>query len=172
MPLENRVPKNSKLAIVGGIFKGVYGDPTTGKWDFTKYAVTGTRVNNAVDFGLKMRPHYLYFFHQMNFSLSIDEGDYLTAIDTGTVPVLTLRDSTSFKSIFNYPFRMFRYFENSAVDSYHYNLNANADLLGDFQCVLQQVANLLGVDTIFAQVSMSVYEISDEPFIDAYKSGK
>lgn len=169
MAIKSEIPKGSSLSIIGGVFKAVFNDPAAGKYDFTNYKVGGDRYNVAIPLGLKMQPQYLYFFSQMNFSLSIDEGTFLTAIDPGSVPSLTVRDSTSRKPIFHSPFRLFRYFENSAIDSYHYNLNANAELIGDFQCLLDQVADLVGESEIYAQVSMSVYEIREHKFIEQYK---
>jgi hypothetical protein len=163
------IPQGSKLCVVGGVFKAVFSNPTIGKYDFTNYKVGGNRFNVAVDLGLAMNPNYLYFFHQMNFSLSIAEEDYLQAIDPGTVPTLAVKDSTNRKNIFHSPFRMFRYFENAAIDSYHFNLNANSSLVADFQCVLDQIADLVGVDPIYAQISFSVYEIREETFINKYK---
>jgi hypothetical protein len=169
MSVLSTIPKGSKLVIVGGIFKAVFGNPTIGKYDFTNYKTGGNRFNVAVPLGLYMNPNYLYFFHQMNFSLSIDEADFLTAIEPATVPTMTIRDSTTRKNIFHAPFRLFRYFENAAVDSYHFNLNANAILNADFQAVLFQVPNIIGITDLYAQVSFSVYEIADESFIREYK---
>jgi hypothetical protein len=169
MSLKSTIPKNSRLSVVGGIFKGVFNSPSAGKYDFTNYTVAGTRGNYSVPLGLNLRPNYLYFFHQLNFSLSIDEGTYLTAIDSGTVPTLTIKDSTTNKTIFNQPFRMFRYFENAAIDTFHYNLNLNDELIADFQCILNQVAEIVGVGTIYAQASLSIYEIMDHKYIEEFK---
>jgi len=169
MALKYEIPKSANLAIIGGIFKAVLNNPTVGKYDFTNYAPAGDRYNVAVDLGLKMNPSYLYFFHEMHFSLSCDEGVFLSAIDPGTVPELKVRDSTSNRSIFHSPFRLFRYFENSAVDSFHFNSNANASIIADFQAVVFQVAELVGVSDLFGQVSFSVYEITDQRYIQEYK---
>jgi hypothetical protein len=169
MSLITRIPPGSALAVVGGIFQSAFGNPTVGEYDFTNYKVGGTRFNVAIPLGLKFNPSYLYFFHQLNFSMSIDEGTFLSAIKQGTAPTLTIRDSTSRRSIFHNPFRLFRYFENLAVDSFHLNSNANAELLADFQAELVQVADLVGITQIFAQVSFSIYEIKDLKFIDDYK---
>lgn len=164
------IPKGSKLCPVGGIFKAFLGSPLPGRYDFTDYLkTTGERYNVAVDLGLKMSPNYLYFFHQLNFSLSIDEGVFLSAIEPGTVPLFYFRDSQSRKPMFESPFRLFRYYEGNAVDKYYHNLNANNILFGDFQCILSQVADLTGIDTVYAQVSASVYEIADIEFINKYK---
>lgn len=169
MPLNNKIPQNSKLAIIGGVFKGVLGSPSPGKYDFINYSVAGVLQNNAVELGLRMRPNFLYFFHQIQFSMSIPEGDFLAAIDPGTVPTLTVRESTTRNNIFYAPFRLFRYFENGAADSFHFNLNENASIIADFQAVLSQTAALIGIDTVYAQVSFSVYEITDKKFIEEFK---
>jgi hypothetical protein len=119
--------------------------------------------------GLQMSPNYLYFFHQLNFSLSIDEGTFLSAIQSGTVTTLVFRDSISRKAVFDFPIRLFRYYEGNAIDKYYHNFNANNFLYGDFQCLLSQTSDLQGIDTIYAQVSASVYEITNEKFIKEYK---
>lgn len=169
MAIKSEIPKGSALSILGGVFKSKLGDPTVGKYDFTNYREGGDRYNVAIPLGLKMRPQYLYFFSQLNFSLSIDEGVFLEAIDEGSVPTVSIKDSTTRKIIFQSPFRLFRYFENSAIDSFHFNLNANAEMIADFQCVLNQIAELVGKENIYAQVSFSVYEITDKKFIESYK---
>jgi hypothetical protein len=169
MALNTIIPQSSKLCIIGGVFKSTFGNPTVGMYDFTNYKVGGNRFNVAVDLGSALNPNYLYFFHQMNFSLSIDEGIYLRSINPATVPELSIRDSSNRKNIFHAPFRMFRYFENAAVDSFHFNLNSNAALIADFQAVLIQVAETVGVADIFAQVSFSLYEIKDNDYINNYK---
>jgi len=170
MALNNRIPQGSKLISAGGIFKAFLGSPLPGKYDFTEYlSAAGDRYNVAVDFGLSMSPNYIYFFHQLNFSLSIDEGVFLSAIDSGTVPVFSFKDSQSRKPIFEQPFRLFRYYEGNAVDRFYHNQNANNILYGDFQCILNQVVDLQGIDVVYAQVSASVYEITDDAFIKQYK---
>ncbi len=172
MPINATIPKSSHLCIVGCEFKSVLSNPTIGKYDFTNYLVGGNRINAVAPIGLKMNPSFLYYFHQMNFSLSIDEGAFLRAIDAGTVPTLEVRDSSNRKSTLYHSLRLFRYYENSALDSYHYNANTNAEFITDFQCVLDQVADLVGVTEIYAQISFSIYEITDNAFIESYKRGE
>ena len=169
MPINSIIPKSSRLCITGAIFKAVFNNPTVGKYDFTNYKVGGDRLNVSVPIGLAMNPSYLYFFHQINFSLSIDEGIFLSSISENTVPTLSVRDSTNRKNIFYAPFRMIKYLQNSALDSYHFNTNKNAEMIADFQCVLNQSADLIGVSEIYAQVSFTIYEISQHKYIDEFK---
>jgi hypothetical protein len=172
MPLTNTIPKNSHLSVIGGLFKSSFGIPAAGKYDFTNYSPGGSRYNNAVDLGIKMNPNYLYFFHQISFSLSCSEDSFLSSIDAGTVPILSIRDSSTNKNIFHAPFRMYRYFENAAVDSFHFNSNVNSRVIADFQAVLIQGAGLIGVTDLYAQVSFMLYEIADPNFIAGYKRAK
>lgn len=172
MALNSIIPKSSKLAVTGGIFIAELNNPTIGKYDFTNYKVSGNRVNASVNMALDMRPNYVYFFHEMNFTLSLDEGDFLEAIQGGTVPELSVRDSQSRNSIFKQPFRLFRYYHNAAIDQYYYNINANNFLIADFQAVIDQTAALVGVDFLYGQLSMSIYEVTKEQFIKAYKVEK
>lgn len=169
MALNYNIPKSARLAVVGGIFKAVLNNPTIGKYDFTNYAPAGSRYNVAIPLGLGLNPNYLYFFHQMGFSLSCDEGTFLSAIEPDTVPEIKIRDSTTNKSIFHAPFRLSRYFENSAVDQFFFNMNSNAVLIADFQAILQVVPALIGVSDLYGQVSFSIYEITDQRYISEYK---
>ena len=172
MPLENTIPKKSDLAVVGSIFHAVLNNPMIGSYDFTQYAPAGTRLNVAVDTGLTLNPNFLYFYHQMNFSLSIEEGVFLRTIHPATVPELTLRDSSTMKNIFHAPFRMIKYFQNAAIDAFHLNLNKSSRLIADFSCVIDQsVPELVGVTDIYAQLSLSVYEITDRNFISIFTAG-
>jgi hypothetical protein len=170
MSIRSIIPKASHLSVIGGKFHAVFGTPTVGKYDFTNYSVSGTRQNVSVDLGIRMYPGYLYFFHTMNFSLTTDEGIYLESIDTDKKPIVIVKDSTTNKNIFHAPFQMFRYYENASVDSFHFNMNANSRIVADFQAILNQVASLVGVTDIFAQLSFMLYEITDPDFITEYKS--
>jgi hypothetical protein len=145
------------------------GTPTPGLYDFTNFKnADGGKFNFAVDFGLNMSPNYLYFFHQLNFSMSIEEGAYLNAIEPDTVPILKVKDSSSNTPLIHYPLRMFRFFESTAIDCFYKNANTNARITGEFQCRLQDTADLVGLDDIYAQVSISVYEITDNDYIAKY----
>jgi hypothetical protein len=169
MGISSLIPKSAKLSVIGGIFSADLGNPNAGEYDFIQLGITGGRTNVTVPLGMSMSPSYLYFFHKMNFSLSIDESVFLQAIKPGTIPELTIRDSSNGKDLFYAPMRLFRYLENQAIDSFHFNLNSNASFIGDFQAVLVQVADLVGVQTIYAQVSLDVYEITDSKYIEIYK---
>lgn len=168
MAIMKAIPRSSRLFLIGGKFKAVLNDPTIGKYDFTNYKVGGDRVNVAVPLGLAMVPKYLYFFNKINFSLSIDEGTFLTAIEAGTVPTLSVKDFSTNKIIFGSPFRLFRYFDGNDIDSFHYNINSTGNFIGDFQCLLNQVPDLVGVQNIIAQVSFSVYEIINIKYINDF----
>lgn len=170
MALNSEIPKNSRLAIIGGKFKAVLNNPTIGKYDFINYRVGGDRYNARVDLGLDMNPEYLYFFNQLNFSLSMADDVYLKSIDASNIPEISIKDSSSSKNIFSHPFRLFRYFENSDIDFYHLNANKNSRIIADFQCVLIQVPELVGISDVYAQVAMSVYEISDHNFIRSIRN--
>jgi len=169
MAINSNIPRSGKLAVIGGIFSAELGNPNAGEYDFIQLGISGGRTNVTVPLGMDMSPNYLYFFHKMNFSLSIDESVFLQAIKAGTIPELTIRDSSNLKNIFIAPMRLFRYLENQSIDSFHFNLNANASFVADFQAVLVQVADLVGVQTIYAQVSFDVYEITDSKYIEIYK---
>ena len=169
MAINSKIPRSGKLSVIGGLFSADLGNPNAGEYDFIQLGIAGGRQNTLVKLGLAMQPNYLYFFHKMNFSMSIPEGVFLQAIKPSTIPVLTVRDSTNIKNLFYAPIRLFRYLENQAIDSYVFNLNSTAEFIADFQAVLIQVADLVGVQTIYAQVSFDVYEITDSGYIEGYK---
>lgn len=172
MALTSFVPRDAGLNIIGGSFIANFGLPTPGKYDFTNYVNgAGVKVNAQVELGLYLRPNYLYFFHQLNFSLSIDSGVYLRAIDPGSTPKLIIKEDSN-RSIFNAPIKLFKYFDNSAVDFYYKNLKSKAKVLADFDCILIQVPELVGIGTIYGQISLTVYEIMNETFIRQYERGE
>jgi hypothetical protein len=168
--IKTIIPASSKLYIAGGVFVSSLNNPTIGFYDFTNRLTAGNRDNVAVALGMAMSPNYLYYFHQMNFSLSIDESAFLAAIKAGTNPELKIKDSSNQSALFPRPFRLFRYYENAALDSFHLNTNQNASMIADFQGLLAQTADLVGITDIYAQVSFSVYEITSQAFIKKYKA--
>jgi hypothetical protein len=170
MSISSKIPRGSKLCIVGGVFKATFSTPTISVYDFTNLLSSGgNRVNLGVPLGLNMSPNYLYFIHKMYFSMSIEEGIFLASLGSTGLPTLYVKDSTSFKSLFHFPFRMLKYFDGADIDSFHLQGNGNANLIADFQGKLNQVEDTVGVDNIYAQVSFSVYEITDQKYIQDYK---
>ena len=169
MSLRFEIPKSSECAVIGGIFQASFNAPTIGYYDFTNYPTIATKSNVAVDLGLAMNANYLYYFHQFNFSLSCDEGTFLQAIAPGTFPEFKLRDSITRKMLYHHTFRLIRYYSNAAIDFFYYNLNNNSKMIGDFQGLFIQPASLVGVTNLYAQVSFTVYEITDVKFIMEHK---
>lgn len=169
MSLKFEIPKSSECAVIGGIFKATFNAPTIGYYDFTNYPTVITKSNNAVSLGLDMNPNYLYYFHQFNFSISTDESIFLSAIAPGTFPEFKIRDSITKKQLFHHTFRLIKYYSNAAIDFFYYNLNSNTSMVGDFQALLTQPASLVGISALYAQISFTVYEITDVKFIQDMK---
>jgi hypothetical protein len=174
MPGQLTIPKSSRLSLVGGIFKATFNAPTIGKYDFTNLKNAGGNfVNRGVPLGLVLNPTSIYFVNKLSFSMSIDEGVFLSSIDTttpDTIPNVNFRPPPENINIYNYPLRLLNYFDNRDIDSFFIVSNAKDILAADFRAVLNQTADLVGIGTVYAQVSICIYEINDYDFKSQFTS--
>lgn len=117
---------------------------------------------------LEMEPEYVYFIDRLSFSASIDEGVYLRAFDPGDRPEIRLFLRERSPAIFPRPFPAINYKDNLELNFWFYNLDANNALLATMSGTLNQPAELVGVDTVFAQLSLVVYQIEQTEEIVNY----
>jgi hypothetical protein len=172
MSIIKTIPDSSRLMIVGGVFSADYNDPTIGRYNFTDIKTGGNYRNRGVNLGIELNPGSLYYADKLSFSANIDESDFLETIDlssTENIPKFYMRTAIDLKSVYAYSSRIFKYYENFEIGQYFFNQNVKNYLVADFSAVLKQNANMVGVGTIFAQLSLSIYEIVDTNFIGKYR---
>jgi hypothetical protein len=173
MSIIKEIPDGSRLMIVGGVFSATYNVPTVGRYNFTdEKDVNLNYKNRGVNLGIELNPGALYYADKLSFSANIAESDFLETIDLTdleNIPRFYMRTSVDLKSVYSYSSRIFKYYENFEIGQYFFNTNTKNYLLADFSAKMKQNANMVGVTTIFAQLSMSIYEIVDTEFIGKWR---
>lgn len=173
MAIIKNIPDGSRLMIVGGVFSADFNVPTVGRYDFTESKNAGGDYRNRkVSLGIELNPGALYYADKLSFNCNISESDFLETIDLSSeenIPKFYMRTSVDLKSVYAYSARIFKFYENFEIGQYFFNSNVKNYLLADFSAKLKQNANLVGVGTISAQLSMSIYEIVDTKFIGEWR---
>jgi len=160
------IPKNSKPFTTSNIFTAQFNVPTLGKYDFT--ATPGNRGQTV----FRMVNSSVYFIASLSFSATTPEGDFLSAIDISAAanfPQWRLRFNSDQTILHPYPFPVVTYFDDRQFQTFVSSQQSEDILLMDFSGVLNQIAALVGVGEIRAQVSTLVYEIIDNNWIKPYR---
>ena len=173
MSIVKKIPDGSRLMIVGGVFSADFNVPTIGRYNFTDAQNGSSNFRNrGVDLGIELVPGSLYYADKLSFSANVAESDFLESIDltdNENIPRFYMRTSGDLKSVYAYSSRVFKYYENFEIGQFFFNSNVKNNLLADFSAKLKQNANMVGVGTLFAQLSMSIYEIYDTDFIKEWR---
>jgi len=160
------IPKNSKPFTTSNIFSAVFNVPTAGGYDFTN--VTANKAQHV----FQMVNTSIYFIRSISFSATIPEGDFLSAIDISSkdnFPAWRLRFNSDRTIVHPYPFPVVQYFDDTDFSTFIWSQQAADFVDMDFLGLLTQTSDLVGISEIRAQVSIVVYEITDNNFLKAYR---
>lgn len=158
------IPPDSNFLQPVRRFEATFNAPTLNKYDF------GVNGNTLQKF-LAMKASYVYLFDTFSFSASMDEGVFLGSVDTKNgIP--------STKAAFRIPSQdnrilyrggipLVNYVDAKDVQFYAYS-EQDESLTIDFEGVLSQSQELVGVSSIFAQITCDVYEIRNKDWIDNF----
>jgi hypothetical protein len=173
MSIVKTIPDGSRLMIVGGVFSADFNNPTIGRYNFTDSLNASSDFRNrGVSLGLELNGGSLYYADKLSFNCNVAESDFLETIDLSNdenIPKFYMRTSVDLKSVYAYSARIFKYYENFEIGQYFLNNNSKNVLLADFSARFKQNANMVGVGTMYAQLSLSIYEIVDTSFIGEWR---
>lgn len=174
MAIVKNIPDNSRLMLVGGVFAADFNVPTIGRYNFTdSLTSSGDFRNRKVSLGIVLNPGSLYYADKLSFNCNVAESDFLETIDLTdeeNIPKFYMRTSVDLKSVYAYSARIFKYYENFEIGQYFFNSNVKNTLLADFGAKFKQNANMVGLTTMYAQLSLSIYEIVDTNFIGEWRN--
>lgn len=164
MAIIKTLPKDARFIQTANIFEATFNNPTAGRYDFDIIANQRQKV-------MPINRAAIYFIDRLNFSATIPESDYLLAIDT--LPVIQLFYGLSGDPVYSKPLPLVQYIDNQETNTYFSTLNRQ-DEEDDFitvsmRGVLEQPASLVGVQTIRAQLSLNVYEVTNQQWIKEYR---
>lgn len=166
MPPQFTIPRSSRFWQVSASFQAefnaVNGVPTgSGQYDF------GQTVNESVLLmPVATRKNTVYWFDVWNVGGDIGETDYLDAI--ATVPTARLERKFSRESIYSRPLPVVNYVDNQIITAWFKDEKGNDEIRMTFLGLLNQTANLVGVQFINIFVSMNIYAIDARYWVEHY----
>jgi hypothetical protein len=158
------VPKDSRFIQVVGRFAAAFNVPTPGVYDF------GIAANTCAVLFDQVIKSNIYMIDSYSFSATIQEGQYLEAINT--LPQIQLQRQVDQQVIFSKPLPLVNYIDAAQSIGYFFTPRKDDALVATFSGILNQTAPLVGIASITAQVSFNIYEIIDSSWIKSFKEAQ
>lgn len=133
-------------------FAAAFNVPTVGQYDFGVAANT-----NQVVIG-RLNPNFVYLIDRVSFGASIPEGVYLESVTNTATPSARLRFRNTEYGIYPRPLPCINYKDNLEWRFWFWTEKENDALLVSFDGALIQVAATVGIPTIYANLSLVIYE--------------
>jgi len=155
------IPKGSNYLQFVNRFVATFNVPTLGKYNFATAANTGQVI-------LDLSEYSVYLIQNINFSATVPEGDFLTAINT--VPTATIKRQVDGQVIYQKPLPLVSYLKSNEAIAYVWSKRKGDRLIVDFAGLLNQPAPLVGLASVTAQLQLDIYQITDENWLQAFRT--
>jgi len=147
-------------------FAAAFNVPTPGQYDFgTPVVPIAANVQIAIPV---LNPNYVYMIDRVSFSASIDEGVYLESI--AVTPEIRLYLQNTTYPLYARGLPGVNYKDNLEWRYWFWTGKKNDALIVRLTGSLNQVAATVGVATIFANLSMVIYEENNLTIIKRIKA--
>jgi len=161
MSIVWELPKTSKYYQTSNKFTATFNTPTSGEYDFN---ISGN-VNQPV---LSMRKGSLYLINQITVGGTISQEEYLGNVVS--VPLLLLNFQSESQRIYPLRIPVVQYVNALEASSWFSNDIDKNKLQATLNIgQLSQDAELVGVSSISLTLTMSIWEIIDNGFIQSFK---
>ncbi|RQW04067.1 hypothetical protein EH223_08480 [candidate division KSB1 bacterium] len=161
MAIIKSIPLNSAFIQRNVIFTGTFNVPTLGVYDFN---VAG---NTDVVLLAKLNPDHIYMFERYSFSATLDEGVFLSAINT--MPTIGVKMDLNRASVYQYPMPLGNYVDGQEAVAYFKTDKPDDTLRITMRGVLNQVAAMVGIATVRAIFTCNIYDISDSKWCQEFR---
>lgn len=153
MAINARIPSDARVRYPVARFRGLF---NAGQYNFND------PINENVNI-LEVNRQSIYLIERINFSATIDEGIWLSS-QRGVEDYPNFRldfEKSLSQSIYPEPVRALNYLDN-AEQLIYFNSAKDGDILRlTFRGIIDQVAETVGLESIFAQVSFTLYQIDN-----------
>ena len=163
MSLNLTIPKTSRFVQTNTNFAANFNVPTLGRYDFGLLA-GGSQIADI----LSMQSNSIYFIERINIGGTIPQEEYLYAIST--LPFATFFNATTQQQVLPKPLPIVNYINNQEVNSFVYTDCDGQILQLKLSGILSQTPFLVGTAKIELNISLNIYDISDNAFIQEFKS--
>lgn len=164
MSLVYSIPKTAKYIQTSNTFTAAFNVPTLGLYDFN---VAGNRAQNVTP--VQLNRNSIYLINRVTVAGTIPQEEYLFNIVQ--LPVITLRFTVQAQKLYPLPIPVVKFQDEMEAVAWFYTDMDNNFLTMDLDFgQLSQDAFLVGVPNVKINVSLSMFEIADNGFVQAFKN--
>lgn len=113
---------------------------------------------------LRLQANSVYLIERINFFAQVAESDWLLSMDTAAnFPAFRLHyQNDDSNSLYPEPVRCVNYIDNAEQLVFFWTTRENESLLISFTGIVNQVAGMVGIDPLLAEVNFTLYQVTDE----------
>jgi len=161
MPINYTIPKAAQWQQTANSFTATFNNPTLGVYDFNTAA-------NVDRFVLALQQNRIYLIARLSIGGNIPQEEFLGNI--ATVPLLRLKFVKESQRIYPLPIPIMQYYDGLESLAWFWSDKAGEQLVASLNVgVLNQDAFLIGYSEIKLNVTMNIFEISDNGFVQDFK---
>lgn len=160
MSIIKSIPKDSCFIQPVNFFDAAFNVPFIGGYSFNIPANHGQVVFPITKTGVFLIDRY-------SFSCSLDEGVYLRSVNI--LPVFRLRRQKDNLVVYKKSIPCVNYIDSAEAIVFYNSDNQDDNLIADFEGILNQVAETVGILSIRAQVTLNIYEIVNSDWIKDFR---
>jgi hypothetical protein len=160
MSIIKSIPKDSCFIQPVNFFDAAFNVPAAGQYSFNIPANHGQVV-------FPITKTSVFLIDRYSFSCTLDEGVYLRSVSV--LPVFRLRRQKDNLVIYKKAIPCVNYIDSAEAIVFYNSDNENDNLIADFEGVLNQVAETVGIASIRCQVTLNIYEIVNSDWIRDFR---
>ena len=155
MSITYQIPHSARYLQTANIFTASFNSPTVGKYDFGVSANENVKIQDIFK-------GTIYLIERFVVGGNIPEDYYSGAIET--FPKIKFKFKNTKSIVYKLPIPIVKYYNNLDVVAWVYTDLGNDELIADFTGLLDQTADLVGIDEIKLNISFAMYAIEDTNF--------
>lgn len=160
MSIIKSIPKDSCFIQPVNFFDAAFNVPAIGGYSFNIPANHGQVV-------FPITKTSVFLIDRYSFSCSLDEGVYLRSVNV--LPVFRLRRQKDNLVIYKKSIPCVNYIDSAEAIVFYNSDNEGDNLICDFEGILNQVAETVGIASIRCQVTLNIYEIVNSDWIQDFR---
>lgn len=163
MSIIERIPTNPNGSRVRYPVKRFSAPFALGQYDFAQAGNTDVVLT-------KLQANSIYCIERINFFAQVAEGVWLESMDTEVnFPAFRLHyQNDDSNSIYPEPVRCVNYLDNAEQLIFFWSTREEENLLITFSGIVNQVAGMVGIDPLLAEVNFTMYQITDQAWNKAF----
>lgn len=161
MGITYQIPQQARFIPTSTVFSAPFNVTIPGKYDFT-----GTVANQNVSV-LTFQPNTVYLIERMSAGGNITEGQFLESIST--FPSLYVKKQLGNRVVYEKPIPIANYFDGQEAAAYVISDKGGDQLLLTFEGVLNQLPSMIGIATVYIQISLNVFAIDSNFWNNSFR---